>query len=135
MVLSGAFGARRQLGQQYVQVGFFDLLVLLGQHRVKPGSQDRPCPRHWILPVQERDGAFELVAVIAQLKGRSFSTTIIAHRGSRITYCSKVSPLASSSDAMLSPDLGNLIHRTVGANLPPGPFGTLGHWPEATGTP
>jgi hypothetical protein len=32
----------------------------------------------------------------------SSSTTVIAHRGSRITYCSKVSPLASSSDAMLS---------------------------------
>ena len=33
------------------------------------------------------------------------------------------------------PDLGSLIHQAVGANLPPGPFGTLGHRPEATGTP
>jgi hypothetical protein len=34
--------------------------VLLGQHRVKPGLQDRPCWRHRILPVEECDGAFEL---------------------------------------------------------------------------
>src|SRR5690242_5953156 len=31
---------------------------------------------------------------------------------------------------------GQIIHRdkTSGANLPPGPFGTLGHRPEATGS-
>jgi hypothetical protein len=45
-------------------------LVLLGQHRVKPGSQDCSCRRHLIPPVEECDGAFELVAVIPQLERR-----------------------------------------------------------------
>jgi hypothetical protein len=45
-------------------------LVLLGQHRVKPGLQAGPCRWYRILPVEECDGPFELAVVFAQLEGR-----------------------------------------------------------------
>jgi len=32
------------------------------------------------------------------------------------------------------PDARSLVHRSVGANLPSGPFGPIGRRPEATGT-
>ena len=50
--------------------GEFATGLLLGGHRVEFGLQLVPCRRDGILRGEERNGAFELAAVVAQLVGR-----------------------------------------------------------------
>lgn len=67
---SGAGSALTSCARPGSGIGQLYAVVLLGYHLVEGGLQSGPCRRDGVLLVEERDGGFQVAAVVAKLESR-----------------------------------------------------------------